>query len=150
MWSFYLRDVETSYPLPSLSNESLATLVEHQKGCEYIFELYSFGMKHAKAIIEEAKKEDPKIQKIQDNIKRLAEIDDLSAVTKASYPMLKPIVDFFFVNKANAKGENIIDITESNLLSFYEGRNLVQILFDLMERVTGPQLKEHKNKVKEV
>lgn len=144
MWSFYLKGVDSSYPLPSLSNEILASLVEHQKGCGYIFELYGFGMKYAKAIIEEAKKEDPKIKKIQENISKLAEIDQLCALTKGSYPMLKPVVDFFFVNKANAQGNNIIDITESNLLSFYEGQTLSQILYDLMDKITAPSMVKSK------
>lgn len=146
MWSFYLRGVDESCAMPVLAKDALSALDEHRKGCGYIFELYSFGMKYAKAIVEEAKKEDPKIKKIQENINKLSEIDELCAVTKASYPMLKPVVDFFFVNKANAKGSNIIDITESNLLSFYEGQTLAQILYDLSDKLAGPAMRKEKER----
>ncbi len=79
---------------------------------------------------------------IQKHIQRLSEIDQLSAATKKNYPLLRPIVDFFFVNKANALGNNIIDITESNLLSLHDGQNLIKILFDLLTSVTAPAEKK--------
>lgn len=141
MWAFYIRNVDAAFPFPELGKEALSVLAEHQKGCGYIYELYSFGMKYSNAILEEAKKENPKIPKIQENINKLSEIDELCAVTKKTYPLLKPIVDFFFVNKANAIGNNIIDITQSNLLSFYDGQNLIKILYDLIEKMTGPSIK---------
>ena len=146
IWSYYLKGIDASYPLPELSNETLATLVEHQKGSSYIYELYTFGMKYANAIVKEARNDDPSIAKIQENIAKLSEIDELAALTKKTYPMLKPIVDFFFVNKANAQGENIVDITQSNLLSFYEAQGLVKVLYDLAERIVGPRMKASTSK----
>lgn len=140
IWSFYLRGVDAAYPLPNLSPESASTLYEHQKGCSNLFELYGFGMKYSKSIIEEAKKNEPKVSKIQEYIAKLSEVDQLASLTKGTYPHLKPIIDFFFVNKANASGNNIIEITESNLLSFHEARNLTQIMFDLINKTVGPSL----------
>ncbi|MEX0798109.1 MAG: glycosyltransferase family 9 protein [Bacteriovoracaceae bacterium] len=146
MWSFYFKELELNYPLPQISKESLATLVDYTRGCDYIFELYSFGMRFSKEIFQEAQKENPKMDKIKENIGKLSEIDDLCAVTKQTYPLLTPIVDFFFVNKANAQGTNIIEITQSNLLSFHEGQNLIKIIYDLIQNVTGPFLERERNK----
>tara|TARA_Y100000780_G_scaffold232593_1_gene268223 strand:- start:78897 stop:80543 length:1647 start_codon:yes stop_codon:yes gene_type:complete len=136
VWSFYFKEQELNYAIPELGKESLATLSEYAKGCSYIYELYGFGMKYSNAVIEEAKKEQPNIKVIQDNINKMGEIDQLCTVTKKTFPLLTPIVDFFFVNKANAKGANILEITQSNLLSFYDGQNMIKVVFDLIDNIT--------------
>lgn len=147
LWSFYLRGVDANMPMPAIDQSQAALLASHKEGCEQMFELYSFAMKFAKDVLKEARSENPNINKIQEHIKKLSEIDQLSVMTKKNHQLLRPIVDFFFVNKANAVGNNIIDITESNLLSLHEGQNLIKILFDLLNSVVGT---EESDKVKEV
>jgi len=148
VWSFYFKEHELNYAIPELSKESLATLSEYSKGCSYIYELYGFGMKYSNAVIDEAKKAQPSIKLIQENISKMGEIDQLCTVTKKTFPLLTPIVDFFFVNKANARGKNIVEITQSNLISFYDGQNMIKVIYDLIDSITKDALS--REQIKEV
>ena len=49
-------------------------------------------------------------------------------------------IHFFFVNKANAAGENIIEITNNNLIAFHEASNITAILNDLLSKTIGPSM----------
>lgn len=134
-WSFYLRSVEVGRKIPNMTGESRASLHAHIKGAQHIFELYQFGMKYTNAILVELEKKTPNLQAMKDNIQRLSEIDQLCAMTKRNNPFLKPLVDFFFVNKANALGSDLKEITQNNLLSFFDAQSLVQITYELMNKI---------------
>ncbi|MCO4753016.1 MAG: glycosyltransferase family 9 protein [Bacteriovoracaceae bacterium] len=148
VWAFYFKEQDLNYSIPDLPKESLASLSEYAKGCSYIYELYGFGMKYSNEIIAQAQSKQPDVKVIQDNIAKMAEMDELCAITKQTFPLLKPVIDYFFVNKANAKGRDILEITQSNLLSFYDGQNMIKVIFDLIESITADSL--NNQNVKEV
>jgi ADP-heptose:LPS heptosyltransferase len=140
LWSYYLTGKEVGADLPKVSPDVSKVLATHLDGSNYLFELYNYGFTFSNKILDEAEREDPSIKNIQAGVDKLTEIDYLCNITKKTYSHLEPIIDFFYVNKANALGSNIIEITNNNLISFHEATNLTAILNDLIIKTVGPRV----------
>lgn len=140
LWSYYLTGKEVGTDIPKVTPEVSKALATHLDGSNYLYELYNYGFTFCNRILDEAETDTPSIQKIQDGVNKLTEIDSLCNITKKTYPQLEPLIDFFYVNKANAQGSNIIDITNNNLISFHEATNLTAILNDLINKTVGPRI----------
>jgi ADP-heptose:LPS heptosyltransferase len=143
IWSYYLNNKEVSTDTPSLSPDTTELLHHHLEGTKHLFELYSHGFQFCNQILDESEKETPSVANIQNRVTQIAEIDELTDLTKKAYPFLSPLTDFFFVNKANALGENIIEITNNNLIAFHEASNMTAVLNDLLNKIVGPQINAH-------
>lgn len=150
LWSYYLTNKELATKIPKVNTEVARTLSNHLDGSIHLFELYNYGFNFCNKILDEAEKENPSIQNIQNGVAKLSEIDELSNLTKQSFKYLEPLVDFFYVNKANALGNNIIEITNNNLISFHEASNLAAILNDLINKTVGPHIQTNQLPGKEV
>jgi ADP-heptose:LPS heptosyltransferase len=142
LWSYYLTGKDVGADLPKVSPDVSKALATHLDGSNYLHELYNYGFTFCNRILDEAETEDPSIQKIQEGVNKLNEIDNLCNITKQTYSHLGPIIDFFYVNKANALGSNIIEITNNNLISFHEATNLAAILNDLITKTVGPRVEQ--------
>lgn len=140
IWLYYLRGIETKNTLPKITKETAIKLHQYIKGVEYLYELYNFGVKYSNKIIEASSDQKADIKIIKENIQRIGEIDQLCDITKKSYPELKALVNFFYVNKANAIGDNLVDISKSNLLNYYDASNLVAVLGDFIEKSVSPHI----------
>ncbi|MFZ4712999.1 MAG: glycosyltransferase family 9 protein [Bacteriovoracaceae bacterium] len=132
MWTFMFEEVEIRLPLPSLNRELLSNLSHYQSGLQQLFELNNFGVKFSQYIIDETKLDSPRIDHIRDYSSKLSEIDGLTKVLKTHYPLLSPVIDFYFVAKANLSGNNVIELAESSYVTFFEFNNAVQILNELV------------------
>lgn len=140
IWSYYLANIEISTNIPEFNNETLRILNNHLEGTNYLFELYGHGFNFCNRILDETEKDNPEIKEIQAGVAKVSEIDGLCNITKRSFNQLAPLIDFFYVNRANADGKNIIEITNSNLISFHDSSNIVAILADLIEKTIGPRI----------
>jgi ADP-heptose:LPS heptosyltransferase len=148
VWNYYFRDIEVACATPKLSADTEKMLVHHLEGTKHLFEIYSHGFQFCNQILDESEKDSPSVPIIQERVEKLNEIDSLISTTKNAFPQLAPLADFFFVHKANATGNNIIEITNSNLLAFHEATNLTAIINDLLTKTVGPQI-SHNEKAKE-
>lgn len=140
IWSYYLANIEVTTDIPDFNNDTLRILNNHLEGTNYLFELYGHGFNFCNRILDETEKETPEVKEIQNGVTKVAEIDGLCNITKRSFSQLAPLIDFFYVNRANAEGENIIEITNNNLISFHDSSNIVAILADLIEKTIGPRI----------
>ena len=140
LWSYYFKGLEINTDIPKLDKEAVKQLNFIGEGVKHLFELYSHGFQFCNQILDESEKDSPSIQSIQDTVTKLAEVDSLISTTKGVYPQLSSLADFFFVNKANAAGNNIIEITNNNLIAFHEASNLTAILDDLLHKTIGPRV----------
>lgn len=140
IWSYYLANIEVSAQTPEFNNDTLKVLNNHLEGTNYLFELYGHGFNFCNMILDETEKDEPNVKVIQDYVAKLAEIDGLCNITKRSFKQLAPLIDFFYVNRANAAGKNIIEITNNNLISFHDSSNIVAILAELVEKTIGPRI----------
>lgn len=140
IWLYYLRGTDTNSNVAQITRETAEKLYEYQKGVSYLFEIYNFGVKYSNKIIEVSESKDIDFKILQDTINKVGEIDKLCSITKKSYPLLKSIVDYFYVNKANAIGDNLIEISQSNLLNYYDASNLVAVLGDFIEKSIAPHI----------
>lgn len=140
LFQYYIRGTEVNIELPKLTPETSSQLRHYAEGTKYLYELYNFGVRYCDRILKESKVSHPNQNNIQEDILKINEIDKLCDITKKSYPILSPFIDFFYIHKGNAKGNNIIDITENNLLTYYDASNIVAALHDFIERTLGPQV----------
>ena len=138
IWQYYLRDCETNTTLPQISPITAKHLHQYLDGTNYLFEIYNFGSKYSNKLTSAVSSPKLDMNEVQEYITKLNEVDELSTVTKNSYPLLKGFVDYFYVNKANASGDNLVDISKSNLLNYYDASNLVAALSDFIEKSISP------------
>lgn len=147
IWLYYLRGVETNSKLPQITAETARHLSSYSKGITYLYELYNFGVKYSNMIIQSSEAENINLDDIQKTINKIGEIDQLCNITKKNYPLLKGFVDYFYVNKANAPGNNLIEISKHNLLNYYDASNLAAVLSDFIDRSIRPYIdSSHLNK----
>jgi hypothetical protein len=59
-------------------------------------------------------------------------------------------VDYFYVNKANALGNNLKEITQNNLLNYYDASNLAAVINDFIEKSVNPHIAVNTDANKEV
>lgn len=142
-WNFIFRDLEPKVTKPKLTASLIRELNSIQSGLEQLFELNNFGMKYSQYILTEAASDSPKVDLIKNYSKKLQEVDDLTNLLKKTYPILAPLIDFYFVAKANLKGNNIIELTESSYVNFHEFNNSIQLFHELLNMT----LKEAKPKL---
>lgn len=145
IWQLYLRDHELNVALPDVSKECAESLYGYLEGVEQLFDLYSFGVKFSNRIIKECEQAKPNTAIIKESIEKLTEIDHLCNVTKKTYPHLAGLIDFFFVSKANAHGDDVIEISKANLLAYYDASNLTAVLNEFIEKSTSPHIKKNVN-----
>ena len=50
------------------------------------------------------------------------------------------LVDYFYVHKANTAGNNILEISKNNLLTYYDASNLTAVLYEFVEKSVSPHL----------
>ena len=142
IWLYYLNNAETNNQLPSLSHQTVELLQNYSNGTTYLYELYNFGMNYSTQILEESKKNKPNYAKIQGYINKLGEIDQLCSITKKTFPLLAPIVDYFYVNKANSLGHNLMEVSQQNILNYYDASNLIAVVDDFIKKSTKPFTKD--------
>ncbi|MAX66471.1 MAG: glycosyltransferase family 9 protein [Bacteriovoracaceae bacterium] len=150
IWLYYLRSTETNAELPEITKDTAQELYRYLGGVHYLFELYNFGVKYSNKIIDCTDKKETDLEEIQDYINKLGEIDQLCHITKKAYPLLQGLVDYFYVNKANALGNNLKEITQNNLLNYYDASNLAAVINDFIEKSVNPHIAVNTDANKEV
>lgn len=146
-WGFVFSEEEYKVSSPKISGQQYSELSNYQSGIQNLFELNNFGIKYSQYILEETKAQSPRLAMIKDYSNKLSEIDQLTNLLKSTFPLLAPLIDFYFVAKANLKGNNIIELAESSYVTFYEFNNAVQVMNELIEqtlkegkaRMVGPK-----------
>jgi len=142
IWSYFFKEIEVKDRLPQINEDVKASLFNTKEGVTYLFELLSFGMKYTNQIINDVEGIHVDRDELNNSIDKLNEIDNLLAVTKNTYPMLQPLIDYFHVAKANAHGRNTKEVCESNLLLFYSLNNMCKVIYDLIDSCISVENKE--------
>jgi ADP-heptose:LPS heptosyltransferase len=154
MWNFIFTEQEVRLPLPAMNRELLSNLSMYQSGLQQLFELNNFGLKYSQYILDEIKNTSPRIDLIREYSAKLTEIDDLTKVLRNHYPLLGSVIDFYFVAKANLKGNNINELAESSYINFFEFNNAVQVLHELVQSCLNTSqaklMRTNKEVVKEI
>lgn len=138
IWLYYLNETEINTNLPDISQQTAKELHNYLNGSNYLFELYNFGVNYSNRILNEAKKKNSDLKEIQTLVNKLSEIDSLCSITKRTFPLLKGLVDYFYVNKANVIGDTLVTISEQNILNYYDASNLVAVVNDFLQKTTAP------------
>ncbi len=139
LWSLILSDVELSSNPPRVSIKTAKELEHYQKGLTSLFEIYRFGATFAKQLIEDIN-QGKKAHEIKETFSKISEIDTLTPIVKQNYPLLAPLVDFYFVAIANIREEELIQVAESALLIFDSAQNAVSALFELSGQTLEAQI----------
>jgi ADP-heptose:LPS heptosyltransferase len=139
-FSYYLKGEEVEMSIPKLNQEAIHTFKILKDGLEYMNELFHHAMITCNSILDETNKKNPDSNKIKSFVAKLSEIDKLLLVTINKYKLLKPIHDFFYINRLNSQGEDLIQITQSNLISYYDAQNFITYIEDLTNTTLGPKI----------
>lgn len=139
-FSFYLKDQHVNMQIPNLSNEAIHLLKELSKGIDFMYELYQHAMISCKRILELSNANTSEFKKVKEEIKKISEIDQLLKTTIEQYTLLKPMEEFFYVNRLNSTGKDLVEITQSNLISYYEAQNFLTFVEDLTNTTLGPKI----------
>ena len=145
IWNFLFLEKEVTTPNPVLSKLDQEELYRQTQGIQYCYDLYGHSMTFCKNIMDELEKKKPNVETIKSNLGKLNEIDQLLMITKTQFSMLRPLIDYFYVAKSNAQGDDIDEIVKNNLLISYEARNLTQVLNELVDKTLGPVISKHNN-----
>lgn len=138
IWSLYFKDEEIFVNTPQITKATAAQLLENLNGLQYLFELFNFGAKYSKQLVEESKKSDCNSEIVTSLISKLSEIDRLCDVTKKTYNLTASLIDYFYVAKANAKGNGLREIAENYLVLFHDSLNICAMLYELVENTVKP------------
>ncbi len=136
LWNYYFNQNEVPAKIPKVNDDIANNLLNTLEGIKNLFELNGFANRFATDIIRESDSKDINIQKIKDLSKKLQEVDQLAQVTGRTFPSLKPIINFFYVAKANSKGRNIVDLAKESIGYYQDFNNLLSVLFELIEQST--------------
>ncbi len=134
-WQCVLADEDEQHALPECSIEVLDRFVMLSQGLQHIFELCDFAQKYIGYILEEVQKDTPHINIIQQYSKKIDDIDRLLTVVSKTSPELTPLINYSIVEKTNLLGSNIIEISESALLSYEQLKTLSSVLYELVQKI---------------
>jgi ADP-heptose:LPS heptosyltransferase len=140
IWSYYLGHIELKTKLPNCSNFTIKTLNQHIEGCNYLFELYGHAFNFSNQILIETEKENPNIENIHALVNKISEIDKLCDITSKTFSFLQPLINFFYTNHLNAAGNNIVEVSGNNMISYHEAINIVTVMADLLEQTIKPRM----------
>jgi ADP-heptose:LPS heptosyltransferase len=145
IWSYFLKEQEVVDDIPALNNNVMSVLYNHREGVSYLFELINFGMKFTNEIIKEINGINYSQENVSQSMNKLGEIDRLMQITKNTYPLLQPVIDYFYVAKANMSGHSAKDTFENNLILYYSLNNMCKVVYDLITSCIGnANMDDHK------
>ena len=136
-WLYLFEEKEENHDYPLINATIYDQLVNVNEGLKNLYDLAEFGKKYSKDIIEEVSSYTPDIAKIKSLSGKIDEIDELQEIVRQGYPLLAPIVDYFKVDKANLKGQNIVHLSESSFYSYHHCSSLCNIMFELIQKTVS-------------
>ncbi|MBF0311771.1 MAG: glycosyltransferase family 9 protein [Oligoflexia bacterium] len=128
IWSFVLEDKEINFSIPPISSLVATEIQNYLEGIKYIFELNVFGEQYSQFVLDECSNKRPQLDKIKSYIGKISEIDGMSLGLKEKFSLLSPIVDYYYVNRTNLPGKNMIQLASNSLLNFKEANCTLNIL----------------------
>jgi len=134
-WLYMLAEKEEIKPTPKISQNLESAFVNTRKGIAFCYELAQHGKDYSRYIIEELGTNNPRIEELKVYSKKLDEIDDLFNTLNATYPEIKPIINFYLVLKGNLQGENIVKISESAFYAYQDIGLLCSISDELILKI---------------
>lgn len=145
-WAFLLNELEANNEIPKISDKTHQKLLQDMQGLQQLFELCEFGKKYSRYILEEISAETPNLNKIKDFSKKVDEIERLADIISETYPQICPIINFGKVSRANLRGENLVELTESSFYSFHDQANATSVMYELCEKTLTKNQKNRSNK----
>ena len=130
-----MEDIEEPIQIPSIEEKSLRELDLYKNAIENLKKLIDLGKKYSIFIIQELTREIPNIEKIRGFGNRLDEIDSLSIKLKNNYPLMGTPIEYFYLSKAMATGNNLIEITQNIFFVLEEYSTFLEIILELINNI---------------
>ena len=128
---------EEKVNVPELSRGVVNELKEIMEGLENVYELYQFGKTYSKNVLEEISSDSPCVVKLKSYSDNIDEVERLQNLLSIRYPALKPMIDFFIVDRGNVKGNNAVEISEENFYSYHGSSIFASVMYELCEKTIG-------------
>jgi ADP-heptose:LPS heptosyltransferase len=134
-WLYMLEEKEEFKTIPKVSQNLVASFINTRKGISFCYELAQHGKDYSRYIIEELATNNPRVEELKSYSKKIDEIDDLFNTINATYPELKPIINYYLVLKGNLQGDNIVKISESAFYAYQDIGLLCSISDELILKI---------------
>lgn len=145
LWSFVMNNEEVKVSFPKVGKEINEELIKHRQAIHKLYELSEFGLSYVFKLMDTIEKQPHNIASMKEVSSKLADVEQLEGALKQSFPLLAPLVDFYYVVRANASGKDLLEITQNSVLAFTEQRDSIRILFDLIDQTIQYNTKEKNN-----
>lgn len=133
MWNLLIANKEVKLAIPDINKITASELSRYLDGINNLYELSNFAIQYTNELLDQAESKNPSTIKIKSISERLIEVDNLTLLSRKPFPLLSPIIDYNFVNKANIDAENIVDVAKMSLLKYHQAANGYAVLYELMQ-----------------
>lgn len=131
LWSFLLNLTDTDLEITECNPEQVALLKNHSEVLKKVIRLHDYAMSSVDHIYQEAKSKMANGPKIDEYIKHLLEIDQIYDQIASSHPLLRPVLDFYRIRKGQNQGNNLLEQSQSSLLTYNEEHQALEALQEL-------------------
>lgn len=146
IWPYYFNKIGIKSSFPIINKKRHEELLHYLQGIQYLYELAEFGKKYSQMILQELNSENIGNEKIHELSLKLDELENLQQIVKEAHPALTPLIDHFRTQRGNLVGNNVVELSESSYISYYDLSSLVSTLYDLIEQTITEYKIKNSNK----
>ncbi|MGE3608948.1 MAG: hypothetical protein AB7I27_05130 [Bacteriovoracaceae bacterium] len=131
LWNYVLSLFETNLDVIQCSKSQLELLKDQRAILAKFIRLHDYAMSALDSIYHEAKEKLANSDVIDAHIKQLKEVESISDKISQAYPLLRPILDFYRIRRAQNDGTTLLVQSENSLLNYSEEHSALQALDEL-------------------
>jgi hypothetical protein len=131
LWNFLLNMFDVNLSITEISKNQSDLLKLQKDTLVKIIRLYDYAMSSIDTIHQEAKSASANSCLIQENLKNLKEIEEISDKISQSHVFLRPILDYYRIRKGQNLGSNLLEQSQHSFLTYSEEHQALKALLEL-------------------
>jgi len=134
-WLHLIPEIEENTQFPKIDKKVAKELQSYIKGVTHLFELFEFGKKYTKFIIEEFQLPRPGLENIKAHSTKIDEINELLTKIQSSFPMLSPLIKYSQITLSNITGNTIPQMAQNSFYSYQDSGLACRIVYELIKTI---------------
>ena len=131
LWNYLLNLIDISFDIKECTKNQIALLASNKHVLEKLLRLHNYAVKSSESIYQESKSTTTQASVIQEHIDHLDEVEKISEQLASSFPMVRPVLDYYKIKKATITGDTLADKAQDNFLIFSEEHQALLALNEL-------------------
>ena len=131
LWNFLLNMFDVNLNITQISHPQVEILKNQKETLVKMIRLYDYAMSSIDTIHQEAKSVSANSHLIQENLKNLQEIEEISDNISQSHVFLRPILDYYRIRKGQNSGANLVEQSQHSFLTYSEEHQALKALLEL-------------------